>query len=89
MADWRRLIKFIKGLVASARIVAKRAGEVIAEFVLALQRGLKVGDLAGAIHAYPTYSTAVQQLTSDVALNSFLDSALGKALIRMTRARTR
>ncbi len=76
------------GTLLGVTIVAERAGEVIAEFVLALQRGLKVGDLAGVIHVYPTYSIAVQQLTSDVALDSFLDSALGKALIRMTRAKT-
>lgn len=40
------------GLVAAA-IVGLNAGELIHEYVLALSRNLKVGDLANAIHIYP------------------------------------
>lgn len=42
------------GSILGATIVAGRAGETIAEFVIALQHNLKVGDLSGSIHAYPT-----------------------------------
>lgn len=45
-----------------ATIVAARAGEMIGEFALAVQRRLTLADLAATIHAYPTWSMAVQQL---------------------------
>jgi pyruvate/2-oxoglutarate dehydrogenase complex dihydrolipoamide dehydrogenase (E3) component len=70
------------GALLGATIVASRAGEAITEFVLALAHGLKLGNLAGAIHAYPTYSTAVQQLASDVSLDMRL-AGLSGTLIRM------
>ena len=69
-----------------ATIVAERAGEAITEFTLALQRGLKVGDLAGAILVYPTYSTAVPQLAAEVATDNFLSSLLGRMAQVLTRS---
>lgn len=74
------------GSLLGATIVAERAGEVITEFMLALQRGLKLGDLAGAIHVYPTYATAVQQLAAKVATNNFLNSLLGRLAQVLTRS---
>jgi hypothetical protein len=46
--------------------------------VQALKHGFKMRDLADAIHVYPTYSTAVQRLAGDVAMDDFLGSLLGK-----------
>jgi len=45
-----------KGHVLGATIVGPRAGETLAEVVLAVGRGLRTRDLAGTAHAYPTYS---------------------------------
>jgi hypothetical protein len=64
----------------SATIVAARAGEAITEFIVALKNGLKVIDLASAIHAYPTYSTPVQQLAAGVAIDNVLSSTSGKLI---------
>jgi pyruvate/2-oxoglutarate dehydrogenase complex dihydrolipoamide dehydrogenase (E3) component len=66
------------GTILGATVVAARAGEVIAEFVLALRHRLKVADLAGAIHAYPTYSTAVQQLAARMTIESQLSGLSGR-----------
>jgi pyruvate/2-oxoglutarate dehydrogenase complex dihydrolipoamide dehydrogenase (E3) component len=66
------------GTLLGATIVASRAGETIAEFVVALKNGLKVADLAGSIHAYPTYSTAVQQLAADLAVENLLSGTSGR-----------
>ena len=74
------------GALLGATIVAQRAGETITEFVLALQRGLKLGDLAGAIHVYPTYATTVQQLAAEVATDNFLNSLLGRLAQVLTRS---
>ena len=41
---------------------------------------LRLSDLAGTIHPYPTYSTPVQQLGADVAVERALDGARGKVI---------
>jgi pyruvate/2-oxoglutarate dehydrogenase complex dihydrolipoamide dehydrogenase (E3) component len=49
------------GQVLGATIVAGRAGEMINEVALAIRTGMFTGRLAQAIHAYPTWSLAIQQ----------------------------
>ncbi|NOY15726.1 MAG: dihydrolipoyl dehydrogenase [Gammaproteobacteria bacterium] len=43
-----------KGKILGATILGPHAGELIHEIVLAMQAGLKIGDISGTIHAYPT-----------------------------------
>jgi pyruvate/2-oxoglutarate dehydrogenase complex dihydrolipoamide dehydrogenase (E3) component len=43
-----------KGRLLGAAIVGPHAGELIAEYVLALSKGMNAKDLTGVIHAYPT-----------------------------------
>ncbi len=45
-----------KGRILGATIVGPRAGETLGEVVLAVRRGLTTRDLAGVIHAYPTWN---------------------------------
>jgi pyruvate/2-oxoglutarate dehydrogenase complex dihydrolipoamide dehydrogenase (E3) component len=49
------------GRVLGATIVAARAGEMIHEPALAMRTGMFTGRLAQTVHAYPTWSLAVQQ----------------------------
>lgn len=49
------------GRVLGATIVAERAGEMIHEPALALRTGMFTGRLAQTVHAYPTWSLALQQ----------------------------
>jgi pyruvate/2-oxoglutarate dehydrogenase complex dihydrolipoamide dehydrogenase (E3) component len=49
------------GRVLGATIVAARAGEMIHEPAHAMRTGMFAGRLAQAVHAYPTWSLAVQQ----------------------------
>jgi pyruvate/2-oxoglutarate dehydrogenase complex dihydrolipoamide dehydrogenase (E3) component len=49
------------GRVLGATIVADRAGEMINEVALAIRTGMFTGRLAQAVHAYPTWSLAIQQ----------------------------
>jgi pyruvate/2-oxoglutarate dehydrogenase complex dihydrolipoamide dehydrogenase (E3) component len=65
------------GTILGATIISGRAGETITEFIVAIKQNLKVADLAGAIHAYPTYSTAVQQLAADMAIENILSGVSG------------
>jgi pyruvate/2-oxoglutarate dehydrogenase complex dihydrolipoamide dehydrogenase (E3) component len=49
------------GRVLGATIVASRAGEMIDEVALAMRAGVFTGRLAQTVHAYPTWSLAIQQ----------------------------
>jgi pyruvate/2-oxoglutarate dehydrogenase complex dihydrolipoamide dehydrogenase (E3) component len=69
------------GSLLGATVVNARAGEVIMEFILAIKLKMTLSDLAGAIHAYPTYSTAVQQLAAEFAIERALVGPYG-TLIR-------
>ncbi len=59
IAGFSRLVVDRRGRLVGATIVGPRAGESLAEVVLAIDRGLRPRDLAGTIHAYPTYSDGV------------------------------
>lgn len=73
------------GKILGATIVAERAGETITEFALALQRGLKLIDLANVIHAYPTYSIANMQLAGEATIDGILNSWQGPLLRLVSR----
>ena len=68
------------GTLLGATLVSARAGETITEFIVAMKHGLSVSDLAGAIHAYPTYSTSVQQLAAEMATEHTLSGFSGKII---------
>jgi pyruvate/2-oxoglutarate dehydrogenase complex dihydrolipoamide dehydrogenase (E3) component len=73
-----------KQRLVGATVVAARAGELIAEYALALEQRLTLGEIARTIHPYPTWSTAVQQLASDAASAAFKRSWLGKLASRVS-----
>lgn len=45
-----------RGKVLGAAIVAPHAGELIAEYALAIANGMKASDISASIHAYPTFA---------------------------------
>lgn len=62
IAGPRRLSGWLGGgRVLGATIVATRAGEMIHEAALAMRTGAFTGRLAQTVHAYPTWSIALQQ----------------------------
>jgi len=78
-----KLISNDKGVLIGATIVAGRAGEMSGEMSLAVARGLSVGDVATAVHAYPTYTTALQQMASQVATRRWTSSTAGRIVGRL------
>ena len=66
------------GTLLACTILAERAGEIINEAVIAIKHGLKLKDLASAIHAYPTYSTGLQLLATDVSVGKLMSGTSGK-----------
>ena len=70
--------------IVGATVVAARAGELINEIALAMKQNIGLDKLAGTIHAYPTYSTALQLIASDIAIDTFFTGALGKIALRLS-----
>ena len=78
-----KLMSDSRGMVIGATIVASRAGEMSNEISLAIARRLTVGDVATAVHAYPTYATALQQMSSQVATARWTTSRVGRLVGRL------
>ena len=67
------LIKVVtgpKGRLLGAHILSPAAGEMIHEYGLAINEGLKFTRLANLIHAYPTLSTSTGQLASEAVFGN-------------------
>ena len=82
-----KVVARANGRILGASIVASRAGEMISEFVLAIDRGFGLSELSSSVHAYPTWSSAVQQVASAEATDRFLSSRLGRLALRLSGLR--
>lgn len=80
-----KLVHKKDGTLLGATIVAARAGEMIHEWIVALEHGLKVGDLASDIHVYPTYSTAHMQAAAEVRMRQLLSGTSGRVIRGLAR----
>lgn len=58
-----------RGEILGATMVGPHAGECIGELVLAIQRKLRLRDLAGVIHPYPTQAEIIKRL-GDLSMRS-------------------
>jgi pyruvate/2-oxoglutarate dehydrogenase complex dihydrolipoamide dehydrogenase (E3) component len=80
-----KLVHRSNGTVLGATIVAARAGEMIHEWSLAIDRGLKLGDLANSIHIYPTYSTSNMQAAAHIRVEQLLAGTYGRVVRGLAR----
>ncbi len=83
LAGFLKLVHKKDGTLLGVTIVAGRAGEMIHEWLVAMEHGLKVGDLARVIHVYPTYSTASMQVAADIRVTQLLGGMSGKVIRRI------
>lgn len=65
-----------KGVVLGATILGSRAGEMIAEFALAMKKKLTLADIGSTIHAYPTYMSGNRRAADEWGLSRRLPSLL-------------
>ena len=70
-----RVVTSPSGRILGASIVGPDASLVIQEFVLAMDRGLTLGHLAGIVHPYPTVNGLVRRLATQ-ALAGRLESPI-------------
>ena len=78
-----KLVYLENGRLLGASLVAPRAAEMLQEWVVALERGLKVGDLAGVIHVYPGYALSNQQAAYQVRLENLMQGRFGGLIRRL------
>lgn len=69
-ADGELRIVTAKGRIVGAHVLAPNAGEMIGELALAIDRRLKLTDLATVIHVYPTIALAIQQIAGEASYES-------------------
>ena len=80
-----KLVHRKDGRLLGATMASERAGEAIQEWVVAIERGLKVGDLANVIHIYPTYATANMQAAAAIRVQQLLSGTSGAVIRGLSR----
>ena len=80
-----KVVHLPNGKLLGGTIVSARAGEMVQEWTLALDQGLKLSHMAESIHIYPTYAFASQQLASKLRVEQLLSGTLGKILRKYVR----
>jgi dihydrolipoamide dehydrogenase len=71
-----------KGRILGAHVVGANAGEILHEYVLAKQQGLKISALSGTIHIYPTLAQIVKR-TGDASFEALLGAGWFKTFTRL------
>ncbi len=67
-----------RGKIVGVHLVGANAGEVIHEYVLAMQEGIPLRKLSGMIHVYPTYSSSVWRVAAKWLSEGSLVNSLRK-----------
>jgi len=79
--DRHGLVKLIyrgNGTIIGAHIVAARAGEMLQEAIAAIDQRKTLGQLAAAVHVYPTYAVGLQQAASYALEESLFSGHRGR-----------
>lgn len=77
-----KIITTPRGKLLGACIVGAHAGELIAEYVLAISKGMKASDLSNTLHIYPTLAQ-INRRVADQRLKAALTPARQKWLQRI------
>ncbi len=56
-----KLVTYKRGKILGGHIIGPEAGNYIAEVVLAMRKGISVGELSQTVHVYPTLSESVKK----------------------------
>jgi len=84
----RGIIKIVctkKGKILGAHVLAPQGGELLHEFVLAMQNNLGVGSITRTIHVYPTLSQAVRRTTNKYYAEKIFSGWIPKVTKKLIR----
>jgi pyruvate/2-oxoglutarate dehydrogenase complex dihydrolipoamide dehydrogenase (E3) component len=73
------------GSILGATVAGERSGELIHEWVLGIANNLKIGDVAFALHSYPTYAIANMHAAADIQTSRTLSGVFGRVLKFLAR----
>ena len=79
--DTNGFIKFVyrgKGNLVGVTIVGSRAGEMLLEYQLLIERKITAREMIGVIHAYPTYSDVARKALSKMMITELMTSSVGQ-----------
>jgi pyruvate/2-oxoglutarate dehydrogenase complex dihydrolipoamide dehydrogenase (E3) component len=65
------------GMILGVTIVGAAAAMILQEFVLAMEHGLRLGDIASTVHPYPTYAGLAHKLA-----NQFVATRLERGFVQ-------
>lgn len=85
-AGMAKIITTRRGKIIGASIVGPKAGELIAEYSLAMSAGLSVSDLSKTIHLYPSLAQ-INRRVADIRLKTSLTPFKQKLLKKIFRLR--
>lgn len=75
-----KLLSLPNGRIVGGTVVGERAGEAITEIVIAIDRGVRLQELAGVVHPYPTYAIGLQFLAAEMAMQRTFAQTKGRLL---------
>ena len=75
-----KLVYQPNGKIIGATIVAGQAGEMVHDWSLAIDNGLRLRHVAKSIHLYPTYSMAAMQIAATLQVDQLLQGHTGRLL---------
>ena len=77
------------GAILGATIAAPRAAEMVQEWGLAIDKKLKIGDLANSLHIYPAYTMGNMQAAADIRVKQLLAGISGRLVRTLAGGRRR
>lgn len=86
--DTQGFIKLVyrgSGELLGATVVAERAGEMIIEYALVIEKKISARALIGVIHPYPTYSDVAKNALSKMLVQELLESTAGRVFKRLVK----
>ena len=89
VAGFTRLVLDRRSRVVGATIVGPRAGESLAEVVLAARHGLRARDIAASTHAYPTYGDGVWKAAIEQVVQQLRSPGTAWTMRALSRVRRR
>jgi pyruvate/2-oxoglutarate dehydrogenase complex dihydrolipoamide dehydrogenase (E3) component len=85
--DTRGFIKLISrgvsGRLVGATVVASNGGELVNELALAIERRLRLSEVARVMHVYPTYGLGIQQAGAAALFDDLRSAGLQGKLLRL------
>jgi pyruvate/2-oxoglutarate dehydrogenase complex dihydrolipoamide dehydrogenase (E3) component len=80
IAGFIKLVYRTVGEILGVTIASRGAGDMISEWIVAMDRKITVQDIANYIHVYPTYSMVSLEAAKEIRISQMLSGTRGKII---------